>query len=144
MNKILVLLIVVASLVYSNCGSGKGNLNDNKVTVRSDTGTSKIIFKEYEHNFGRVAEGEKVACLFEFENSGTSDLVIYSATTTCGCTVPEYSTKPLAPGASGTLEVLFDTSGREGKQTKTITVNSNSKVPVALLTISAEVVTNNN
>ena len=45
--------------------------------------------------------------------------------------------------ASGNLEVVFDTSGRNGMQTKTITVKSNASIPVVLLKITAEVVTNN-
>ena len=58
----------------------------------------KLIFREYEHNFGKVAEGEKVSYVFTFDNKGTADLVITSATTTCGCTVPKYDTKPIPPG----------------------------------------------
>ena len=95
------------------------------------------------HDFGKVAEGEKVSYTFTFDNKGTGNLVIASATTTCGCTVPKYDTKPIPPGANGSLEVVFDTSGRNGMQTKTITVKSNASTPVVLLKITAEVVTNN-
>ena len=103
----------------------------------------EIIFKEYEHDFGKVTEGEKVAYVFTFENKGNSKSVMHSATTSCGCTVPKYDTKPIPPGGSGNLEVVFDTSGRNGMQTKTITVKSNASTPVVLLKITAEVVTNN-
>jgi len=144
MSKILIFFVIVSSVVFTNCGTGNSNLPVNSTTVNSDTGKATIVFKEFGHDFGKVEEGEKVAYIFEFENKGSSDLVIYSATTTCGCTVPEYSSKPLAPGSSGTLEVVFDTSGREGIQTKTITVNSNASVPVTMLTISAEIINSNN
>ena len=106
-------------------------------------GLLNIVFGEYEHDFGKVTEGEKVGWVFKFENQGTSNLVITSATTSCGCTVPEYDTKPIAPGGKGNLEVVFDTSGRNGKQTKTITVKSNARTPVVLLKITAEVVESN-
>ncbi len=43
------------------------------------------------------------------------------------------------PGGEGSLEVVFDTSGRNGMQTKTITVKSNAKPAVVLLKITAEV-----
>ena len=88
-----------------------------------------------------MAEGEKIAYVFTFENKGSADLVITSATTSCGCTVPKYDTKPITPGGAGNLEVVFDTSGRNGMQTKTITVKSNAATPVVLLKITAEVVT---
>ena len=107
----------------------------------AQNGTVEIIFKEYEHNFGKVTEGEKVAFVFAFENKGTADLVVTSAASSCGCTVPKYDTKPIPPGGKGNLEVIFDTTGRNGMQTKTVTVRSNASVPVVLLKITAEVVT---
>ena len=110
----------------------------------SDTGTAVLSFNEYEHDFGKVAEGEKVGYIFTFKNTGTADLVITSATTSCGCTVPKYSTKPISPGESGNLEVIFDTSGRNGVQTKSITVKSNAKIPVMILKITADVIDSNN
>jgi hypothetical protein len=90
-----------------------------------------------------VAEGEKISHTFIFDNKGTGNLIIASASTTCGCTVSKYNKKPIPPGANGNLEVVFDTSGREGMQTKTITVKSNASKPVVLLKITAEVVTDN-
>jgi hypothetical protein len=138
LNRIIVLNLVMITLLLSQCGNaGK---KEGSAVPGSDTGRAKIVFREYEHNFGKVSEGEKVAHVFTFDNQGTSDLVIASATTSCGCTVPEYDTKPIRPGKTGNLEVVFDTSGRNGMQTKTITVKSNAKTPVVLLKITAEVV----
>jgi len=144
MRKIAIIFLVLTAVMASNCGnSAKKGAAGNRLQT-SDTGTVLITFKEYEHNFGKVKEGEKVAYIFTFENKGTASLVIASATTTCGCTVPKYSTKPISSGGTGNLEVVFDTSGRNGMQTKTITVKSNASTPVVLLKITAEVVINNN
>ena len=110
----------------------------------ADTGTAKLVFREYEHNFGNVTSGEKVAYIFTFENRGNTNLIIKDVTTSCGCTVPKYETKPVPPGKDGNIEVVFNTSGFNGMQTKTIKVKSNASVPVVILKISAEVVTNNN
>jgi hypothetical protein len=144
MKKIAITSMVLFAILTSNCGNRSGKDSYKSGLMPSDTGTSEIIFKEYEHSFGKVAEGEKVGYIFTFENKGTGSLVISSATTTCGCTVPKYDTKPILPGGTGNLEVIFDTSGRDGMQTKTITVKSNAKTSVVLLKINAEVVTNNN
>jgi hypothetical protein len=140
-SRIIFLSLVVISMMLSQC---RTDGRQNAAGLESgDTGTAKIVFMEYEHDFGKVSEGEKAGYIFKFENQGTSNLVIASATTSCGCTVPEYDAKPIAPGGSGNLEVVFDTSGRNGKQTKTITVKSNARTPVVLLKITAEVVAGN-
>ena len=122
---------------FTRCGntSGSKDISGNA----SDTGKAVLIFREYEHHFGKVEEGEKISYQFMFENKGTAPLVIASVTTTCGCTVPKYNRKPVKPGEKGNLEVIFDTSGRSGMQTKTITVRSNAEVPVVILRITAEV-----
>jgi hypothetical protein len=140
MRKIVITVLVLLSIMVSNCGSSTNRNAGSSESKAIETGSAKLIFKEYEHNFGNVTEGEKVGFIFSFENKGTNNLVITSATTSCGCTVPKYDTKPIPPGGNGNLEVVFDTSGRNGMQTKTITVNSNASIPVVLLRITAEVV----
>ena len=128
---------ILLSCILIRCGNGPGGTSS--VASGSDTGTARINFREYEHDFGKVDEGEKVGYVFKFENQGTADLVIASATTTCGCTVPEFDAKPIPPGGTGNIEVVFDTSGRNGMQTKTITVKSNARPSVVLLKITADV-----
>ena len=143
MRKIVIISLVLIAIMASNCGNCTKKDAVYSGLQPNDTGTVEIIFKEYEHNIGNVAEGEKVGYIFTFENKGTGNLVIASVTTSCGCTIPKYDTKPVPPGGNGNLEVVFDTSGRIGMQTKTITVKSNASTPVVLLKITAEIVTNN-
>ena len=138
MRKIFVISCLLVVITLSGCGGG----NSNTGIRNNPAATSEISFREYEHDFGKVAEGEKLSYIFIFDNKGKSDLVVSSASTTCGCTVPKYDAKPISPGANGKIEVVFDTSGRSGKQTKTITVKSNASKPVVLLKITAEVITN--
>lgn len=106
-------------------------------------GKPVIEFSKMVHDFGIIEEGEKVACVFTFENKGDADLLIKSATTSCGCTVPKFDDKPIPPGSRGRLEVVFDSSFRNGIQDKTITIRSNAQRPVAMLKIKAEVITKN-
>jgi len=141
MRKITAMSLALVMIIASNCHRGTVNNSADSGSKSNGAGTSEIIFREYQHNFGKVAEGEKVSYTFSFDNKGSENLVISSATTTCGCTISKYDSKPIPSGASGNLEVVFDTSGRNGMQTKTITVKSNAKTPVVLLKITAEVVT---
>jgi len=143
MKRILFIFLAIIPMAFLACrGNNSGSVNS---SAQSDsTGVAEIVFREYEHDFGKVAEGEKVAYVFSFENKGTGDLVVKNAITTCGCTVPKYDTRPISPGGSGTLEVVFDTYEKNGKQSKTISVRSNASKPVVILKITAEVVTNIN
>lgn len=143
MKGILYFFLAVILSTFSGCGGNNSGSVNSPVQIDS-TLSAEIVFREYEHDFGKVAEGEKVAYVFAFENKGTGNLVVNNAITTCGCTVPKYDTKPIPPGGSGNLEVVFDTYERYGKQSKTISVRSNASKPVVILKITADVVTNIN
>jgi hypothetical protein len=135
--------LIIPLILVAGCGTRTHKGNGNQLSV-SDIGKAVIIFTEYEHNFGKVKEGGKAACIFTFSNTGTADLVINSAVASCGCTVPKYSGKPVSPGKTGNIEVVFDTEGHSGIQTKTITVRSNATIPVVILKITTEVINTNN
>ena len=137
MRTVLGNFIIISLLLLSACGNESP---DNKVSENPEE-KPEIAFKSLEHDFGNIEEGVKTGTIFSFTNQGRSNLVIASATTSCGCTVPKFSNKPVAPGESGTVEVVFDSSGREGKQTKTITIRSNASKPVIVLKITANIVT---
>ncbi len=134
-----ILIWAVVAVFSSGCGNRTINNSGSSDPKAKGTGTSELVFREYQHDFGKVSEGEKLSYTFIFDNKGTSDLIISSATTTCGCTVPKYDKKPIPPGAYGDMEVVFDTSGKNGMQTKIITVKSNASVPIVLIKITAEV-----
>jgi hypothetical protein len=139
-----VLVFILLMIAIAACKSRNSGNHDSSGNQLPDTGNAVISFTEYEHFLGRVKEGEKVGCIFTFTNTGTTDLVINSALTSCGCTVSKYDRKPISPGHTGSLEVVFNSSGYNGQQTKTITVHSNAKVPVVILKIVAEVINSDN
>jgi hypothetical protein len=132
-------LFIILSVVILSC-TGKGN-KENSDVVSGDNGKPVISFEKIEHDFGTITEGENVGTIFRFTNTGDGALIIGSATTSCGCTVPKFSNKPVAPGESGTLEVVFDSSHREGKQTKTISLRTNAEPQIIVLRITADIVT---
>lgn len=128
-----IILIVILSL-FQGCGYSTPKQEEGIVS-----GEAVLTFENIEHHLGVLKAGEKAGCFFKYTNTGTGPLVITAAATSCGCTVPRYDKKPLEPGDSGSLEVIFDSSGREGFQTKTITIMSNASVPVIVLKLTAEV-----
>lgn len=98
-----------------------------------------IKFNEMEHDFGKIKAGDKVKYSFKFKNSGKEPLIINSAKGSCGCTVPNYPKEPVAPGAEGVIDVEFNSAGKSGAQTKTVTLNANTDPNPTRLTIKAEV-----
>jgi hypothetical protein len=142
MKRIFTYISVAAGLaaaLFTSCG--RGSSGEGKNMPSDTTGTAVITFQSLEHNFGAVKAGEKVGCIFPFTNTGDADLVLTSVTASCGCTAPKYNKKPVAPGEKGTVEVIFDTSGREGIQTKTVVVQSNAENNLVILRFIAEVKT---
>ncbi|MCS6917505.1 MAG: DUF1573 domain-containing protein [Chitinophagales bacterium] len=100
---------------------------------------TSIHFDQLRHDFGEIIEGQKVKHSFSFVNTGTAPLVIASATGSCGCTVPTFSKEPIPPGGTGRIDVEFDSSGRVGKNSKTVTVNANTDPNPTVLFILADV-----
>lgn len=100
-----------------------------------------ILFDEQRHDFGEVQENLGVVTHnFEFRNAGNEPLVISKVRTSCGCTVPEYSEEPIAPGERGHVKITFNPSGRPGKFSKSINVYTNTTPERTILRILGNVV----
>lgn len=99
-----------------------------------------ISFKETTHDFGSIKDGEVVKHTFTFTNTGKAPLVIESATSTCGCTVPQVPDAPIAPGEEGKIEVQFNSAGKGGtQQLKVISVKANTQPAITQVNIKANV-----
>lgn len=98
-----------------------------------------ITFKETEFDFGDIKQGDKVEHTFEFTNTGEADLLISTARASCGCTVPEFTEEPIKPGKSGKIKVTFNSAGKKGPTTKTITVVCNTANENEILTIKTNI-----
>ena len=99
---------------------------------------AKISFKAETVDYGVISKGSDGVRVFEFTNTGDSELVITDVKSSCGCTVPKKPKGPIAPGESSTIEVKYDTK-RVGPIRKTVTVYSNAAEPIKALKIKGEV-----
>ena len=102
-----------------------------------NTTTVQMIDSAY--NFGTITEGEKVEYSYRFKNTGTNPLVIFEAHASCGCTVPEKPEKPILPGETGFLKVVFNSTGKKGHNEKDITVSANANPAFPILKLSGEI-----
>ncbi len=85
-----------------------------------------LTFKDTIYDFGSVDEGDVVKHVFEFENTGSSPLIIVDASSSCGCTIPSVSQEPVLPGETGKVKVRFDSKNKSGNISKKIRVSANT------------------
>ena len=99
-----------------------------------------IVFEKTEHDFGVVAEnGGDIAYEFTFKNEGHAPLVVTRVNSSCGCTVPDWTKEPVAPGKTGFIKVTFNPKSRKGVFTKSVTVFSNGNPANKNLSFKGEV-----
>lgn len=100
----------------------------------------KLNFTIVEYDFGTIKEDKGLATtVFEFKNTGDQPLILNNVKATCGCTTPEWTQDPIAPGKSGTIKVSYNPQNRPGAFTKNVNVFSNSEPSVVVLTIKGTV-----
>ena len=158
----IVCLLFVASLFVGCGGSGADTTEDARNTVATTPAvnvnnpatptatkpaepaapvgpTTVMSFDELEFDYGVVDEGEKVKHVYKFKNTGSEPLIISNAKGSCGCTVPSWPKEPIPPGASGEIDVEFNSKGKKGKQSKRVTITANTDPVQTFLTIKGEV-----
>lgn len=163
MSKLTLAVTILASSILFSCGSGEASnskpIQEEKTEVPPPPENAKpnnfdpaknaaqapagpltgIAFNEYAHDFGVMDEGDEVTYYFEFTNTGAEPLILDKCKGSCGCTVPQCPKQPIAPGATGKIEVKFNSKGKKNKQTKKITVTANTDPAQTILTITANV-----
>ncbi len=89
-----------------------------------------IAWEKSTHDFGDMAQGDKVEQTFKFTNTGNEPLVITNVEVTCGCTLPKsWPRDPIMPGSKGEITLAFNSTGKLGKQNKVVTIVSNASNP---------------
>jgi hypothetical protein len=108
--------------------------------AQTATDKSRIAFEKLQHNFGTFKEELGVQTVeFNFKNDGKVPLILNNVQASCGCTTPEWTREPVAPGAKGIIKVSYDARNRPGVFNKTIRVSSNAENADVVLTILGEV-----
>ena len=97
-------------------------------------------FSENTFDFGDMNQGDKKEHTFTLKNDGKSDLFIRNVRSSCGCTAVAPSKKVIPAGDSAPIKVTFDSRGKRGRQSKSITVITNDpKTPTTILRISSNI-----
>lgn len=86
-----------------------------------------IQWKDSVINFGTIKKGDSIQLRYSFTNTGKTPLFIFQTQATCGCTITNFNKKPIMPGKSGFITVLFKSGVQTGEINKNITVVANTK-----------------
>ena len=125
-KRLLIVLVAICSVALSGI---------------ADDSFARASFEVKSHDFDTIQEAKgPVSCTFEFTNTGDKPLLIIEATASCGCTKPEYPTKPIKPGKKGKIKVTYSPIGRPGAFKKTIKVKTNGKERTTTLRIEGTVI----
>lgn len=107
----------------------------------ADDKYAEATFDTKSHDFGTIQEAKgPVSCDFEFTNTGDKPLLIIDAAASCGCTRPEYPSKPIKPGKKGKIKVTFSPIGRPGAFKKSVKIKTNGRERTTTLRIEGTVI----
>ncbi len=87
-----------------------------------------IDFKSASYDFGTIPEGPAAEHVFMFKNTGKEPIIIQRVQPSCGCTAPDWTKEPIAPGKTGMVKATYGTQGRPGHFEKMMTVFTNAGV----------------
>jgi hypothetical protein len=110
--------------------------------VDQRSNNASIKFSSEEYDFGVLKPDSEATCNFDFNNSGTTSLIIINVTTSCGCTVPNWPEKPVRPGENASITIHYDTSF-PGVFHKTVSVFYNGEDSPKILTVKGVVESEN-
>lgn len=129
--------LLVATSAFAAVPSAKSTKSEAAPAAEKHEPT--IVAPEPVKDVGIVPKGSKIEHDFILKNVGDAPLVISEVRTDCGCTVVRFD-KTIAPGASGKVHTVVDTSDFSGPIAKFVTVFSNDpKTPRLQLVIEAEI-----
>ena len=99
-----------------------------------------MSFDKMSHDYGKVPADSDNKTIFRVTNTGEKPLVIEKVSASCGCTTPSKPEKPIPPGKSDEITVVFHPKETQlGQQNKTVTVMANTNPTMEVLNISAMV-----
>lgn len=131
-------LILIAAFVFGLINISSAQTTSGKVALTNDA-APKFTIEKTTHDFGNIEEGVQATVTFTFKNTGNSPLVLSNVAASCGCTTPKWTNEPVAPGKEGTVTAIYNSKGRPGNFTKTITVTHNGEGGTDYLTIRGNV-----
>jgi hypothetical protein len=86
----------------------EGHGHEGSPTTTTPATVEVLKLKETEYDFGKIPQGKPVFHSFEVVNISNVPQKIENVVATCGCTTPEWSKEPIAPGATAKIKVGYN------------------------------------
>lgn len=119
MNKPTFLLLIALAVLTANNVAAQG------MKIGDPTkNNGKVEWTPMQIETGEVPYGVPVERAYEVKNVSTEDLVILNVTSGCHCTVVDWTKEPIAPGAFGSIKIVYDAL-KEGDFYKIIAITTN-------------------
>lgn len=128
--------LLASSIIFFSCNTGA---DSEKVQGVDAALCAKFSWENQIHDFGTISQKQEVSHTFVFTNKGPANLVIADAKGSCGCTVADFPKLPIAPGQKGKIAVSFNPKGKQGMQTKVVTLKANTKSGSERIVIKANI-----
>lgn len=87
---------------------------------------SPVSWKSETIDVGEIPQGTPKDVVFEFKNTGKSDVIITNVKAACGCTATDYTKTPVKPGQSAKVTATYNAAAK-GAFSKTVTVTTNAE-----------------
>jgi len=129
MKKLFFLMIVLAGVAVKGFGQAAPAANADLAVP---------AFEAQNFDFGKIKQGTPVTHEFKFTNTGKVPMIITNVQASCGCTTPDWSKEPIAPGNKGFIKATYNAAS-VGAFNKAVTVTANIPNGSVQLFIKGEV-----
>jgi len=111
----------------NSSGSNKSGAEQEAILKDTANYTTIRWLDSTHRDFGRIPEGKLLDVTFRFRNTGNRPLVITRVQPSCGCTIAEQPSAPIAAGNEGVIKASFNSERHVGVNHKTLYVFANTK-----------------
>lgn len=109
--------------------------------MKEASNSTTMTFDKLTQNFGTIKEDTEHKASYVVTNTGKNPLIIDKVDVSCGCTTAQKPEKPILPGKSDKIEIIFHPKvGQLNEQKKTVTVTANTDPKIVVLNIEAFVI----
>lgn len=121
LNKIAMYKLLIFNLLFAISCSAQTLAPVTSNTPPAAVSPEFVTWDKKMQDLGKVKKGEKRTLFFEFTNVGNEDAQI-EIVDACACTTVDFPRGPIAPGAKGRIDAIFDSTEKEAAETIGITV----------------------